>query len=91
MTAHRFVLLQEADAVLCNENSSRLQAAFAAFIKSRGEEAFPRADRIGTVRNDHVKRLRRLVNKIDAIINHQRKARIVIGAGAMVGQVLAAE
>ena len=91
MAAYRFILLQEADAILGNKDPTRVQAAFAAFIKSRGEQAFSRADRVGTVRYDHVKRLRRLINKIDAIINHQRKARIVIGAGVMVRQVLAAE
>ena len=91
MATDRFVLLQETNAVLGNEHAPRVQAAFAAFIKSRGEQAFARTDRVGTVRNDHVKRLRRLVNKIDAIINHQREARIVVGPGAMVGQVLTAE
>jgi hypothetical protein len=35
--------------------------------------------------------LRGLVNKVNAIVNHQIKARIVIATGIVVGQVLAAE
>jgi hypothetical protein len=50
-----------------------------------------RADRIGAVGDNHVKGLRGLVNKVDAIINHQIKARIVIATGIVVGQILAAE
>lgn len=52
MATDRFILLQEADAVLRNENPSRIQAAFAAFIKSRGEEAFPGP--IGSVQSEMI-------------------------------------
>ena len=47
MAAYRFILLQEADAILGNKDPTRVQAAFAAFIKSRGEQAFSRSYRPG--------------------------------------------
>lgn len=87
----RFILLQEANAVLRHKNPARLQAALAAFVKRRGKQRRAGADRVGTVRDNDIKRLRGLVNKIDAIVDNQIKPRIVIAAGIVVGQILAAE
>lgn len=91
MAIDGFILLQETNAVLSNEDSSRIEAAFAAFVKGGSEQALAGTDRIGAVGDNDVKRLRGLINKIDAIVNNQRKARVIVRASVMIREILAAE
>ena len=91
MAVEGFILLQEADAILCDEDTARVQAALAAFVERGGKQRRARADGVGAVRDNHVEGLRGLVNKVNAVVDNQIKARIVIAAGIMVGQILAAE
>ncbi|MNJ76120.1 hypothetical protein D3C77_733360 [compost metagenome] len=84
MAVDRFVLLQEADAVLGHEDAALVEAACATFIERRGKQAFTGADRIGTVRNNHVELFVALVDEIDAIVDHQLEAGIVIGPGVVI-------
>ena len=74
-----------ADAVLSDENPARIEAAFAAFIKCGSEQALAGTDRIGAVGDNDIKGLAGLINEIDAIVDHQLKARIVVATGVMVG------
>ena len=76
---------------MCDEDPARVQAALAAFVERGSEQRCARPNRVGAVGDNHVKGLRGLVNKVNAVVNHQAKAGIVIAAGIVVGQVLAAE
>ena len=91
MAIDGLILLQEADAVLSDENPTRIEAAFTAFIKCGSEQALAGTDRIGAIGDNNVKRLRRLVNKIDAIVNDQRKTWVVVRASVMIRQILTTE
>jgi hypothetical protein len=64
MAIDGFILLQEADAVLSDENPAWVEAAFAAFIKGGSEQALAGTDRIGAVGDNDVKRLRRWLTKL---------------------------
>ena len=57
MAANRFILLQEAYAILGNENSAGAQATFTTGIKRRSKEALTGADRVGTVGDNDIKGL----------------------------------
>lgn len=70
VAVERFILLQEAHAVLGDKNAARIQATLTAFIKGGGKQAFAGAYRIGTVGNDHIKGLMGLIDEIHAVVDH---------------------
>src|SRR5690606_22687941 len=65
-----------------------IQAGFFVFIKVGGKQHFGRANRVGGVGNDHIESVLALRHKFFAIGNHDGGARVVIGTGGVVGEIL---
>ena len=75
--------LHVADAVLGGQDSSRLEAAMAVGIETLGEQGLSRTHGIGRIGDDHVKTKCGLLNKLQAIGNHDLHPWILKGSLGM--------
>src|SRR5690606_1151652 len=83
-----FLALHKGHAVLRHHNAARVQAGFFVFIKIGGKQHLGRANGVGGIGDDHIESVFALRHKFFAIGNHDGGARVVIGTGGGVGEIL---